>query len=68
MTLSYIFGNLIGRALASYGLVWLACTLASRFDWRLGFARSKRWYSLLGVLLLTVLGLGGAVAHQGGLQ
>ncbi len=68
MTLTYLFGNLIGRAIASYGLVWFICVLASRLNWRLGFARSRRWYSVLGVILLTVLGLGAAVSRQGGLQ
>jgi hypothetical protein len=57
MTLMYILGNLVGRALVSYVLVWLVCWLFSRFDWRLAFKRSKRWYGVCGVIALTLLGM-----------
>ena len=68
MSLSFVLGNLLGRALVSYVLVWVACFLASRFDWRLAFTRSRRWYSILAVIVLTLLGMGGAIVQSGGGQ
>jgi len=67
MTASYILGNLLGRAAISYALVWVVCWLASRFNWRMAFKRSGRWYSLLAVLLLTLFGMGAAITRSGGL-
>jgi hypothetical protein len=67
MSLSYLLGNLLGRAVISYALVWLACWLISRLSWRVAFQCSTRWYSLLAVGLLTLLGMGAAVALRGGL-
>ena len=66
MSFSFVLGNLLGRLLVSYALVWLVLFLASRFNWRLAFARSKRWYSLLAVVALGVLGMGAAVVRSGG--
>ena len=57
MNLSFILGNFLGRALVSYVLVWLACWVISRFNWRMAFKRSSRWYSVLIVLLLALLGM-----------
>jgi len=68
MSISYLIGNLIGRALISYGLVYFVCVVASRLNWRLGFARSRRWYSLLAVVALTLIGVGSAIVRQGGIQ
>ena len=68
MALSYVLGNLVGRALVSYLLVWVACLATSRFDWRMAFTRSRRWYSVLAVVLLTLLGMGGAMLRAGGGQ
>jgi hypothetical protein len=64
---SYALGQLLGRAAASYVLVWLACWLLSRFHWRTALQRSTRWYSLLAVLLLTLLGVGIATTRGGSL-
>jgi len=66
MSLSFVLGNLLGRLLVSYLLVWCGCLLASRFDWRMAFARSKRWYNLLLVCVLGLLGLGAAIVRSGG--
>ena len=63
----YILGNLLGRALISYALVWLVCWLASSLNWRLAFKRSGRWVSVLAVIALTLLGIGAAVVRKGGL-
>lgn len=57
MNLSFILGNLLGRAVVSYILVWLVCWAISRFNWRVAFKRSTRWYSLLAVVLLALLGM-----------
>lgn len=67
MNLLFVLGNLLGRALISYALVWLVCWFASRLNWRAAFVRSRRWYSLLAVLLLTLLGTGSAIVKSGGL-
>lgn len=42
MSFGFLLGNLVGRALVSFALVWLVCLCASRFDWRLAFVRGKR--------------------------
>lgn len=63
MQLSFVLGNLLGRALVSYALVWVVCWLASRFNWRVAFKRSGRWYSVIAVVLLTLLGMGAAVSR-----
>lgn len=63
MQLSFVLGNLLGRALVSYALVWVVCWLASRFNWRMAFKRSGRWYSVIAVVLLTLLGMGAAVSR-----
>lgn len=63
----YILGNLLGRAIVSYVLVWVICFLFSRFQWKLAFKRSRRWYSILAVIMLTMLGIGGAISKNGGL-
>ena len=65
MSLLYVLGNLLGRALVSYVLVWIVCWLASRFNVRQAFRRSLRWYSLLAVAVLALLGLGAAISGGG---
>lgn len=62
MSISFLLGNLLGRALVSYLLVWLVCWLSCRLNWRVAFRRSVRWYSLLAVAALALLGLGAAVS------
>lgn len=66
MAFSYVVGNLLGRGIISYLLVWAVCLAISRFNWRLAFKRSGRWYSLLAVIALTLLGMGGAIVRSGG--
>jgi apolipoprotein N-acyltransferase len=67
MNLLFVLGNLLGRAMVSYALVWLVCWFASRLSWRAAFARSRRWYSLLAVVALTLVGMGSALVKSGGL-
>ena len=56
MTL-YLFGNLMGRLVASYLIVWLVLLLFNKFDWRKTFRGTVRWYGILAILLLFVLGI-----------
>lgn len=67
MAISYLLGNLAGRAVVSYLLVWFICWLSGRFDWRTALRRSVRWYSILAVLILTVLGLAASMTTAGGI-
>jgi apolipoprotein N-acyltransferase len=68
MSLSFVLGNLLGRALLSFVLVWIVCLLISRLNWRLAFTRSRRWYSVLSVAMLTVLGMSSAIVTNGGVR
>jgi len=63
MTL-YLAGNLFGRLVVSYLVVWIVLFLVARFDWRLAFRRSVRWYGILATLLLFLLGV--LAAKSGG--
>lgn len=65
MSISFVLGNLLGRALLGYGIVWLVYWLACRFDWCAAWRRSLRWYNGLVVAVLTLLGMGGALVRQG---
>jgi len=47
MTEAYVIGNLLGRLLFSYLLVWFICFLASRFNWRAAFRKTRRWWGIL---------------------
>jgi hypothetical protein len=53
---SYLAGNLLGRLLISYVIVWLAMLLMSRIDWRNSFRLTRRWYGVTSIA--TVYGLG----------
>jgi hypothetical protein len=68
MSISYILGNFIGRFLMSFIIVWIICLLCSRFNWRLAFARSRKWYSIVAALVLTIGGLGAALVAAGGIR
>jgi apolipoprotein N-acyltransferase len=68
MALSYLLGNFIGRLLISFLLVWIVCLLASKLNWREAFARSRRWYSIVAVVVLSLLGMGSAIVTAGGLR
>ena len=53
---AYLAGNLVGRLVLSYLLVWLAMLACGR-NWRVAFARSRRFYGLGCVLILFCVGL-----------
>jgi uncharacterized membrane protein len=67
MSIIYILGNLLGRAVISYLLVWMFYLFISKFKWRIAFKQSTRWYSWLVIILMTLLGVGASFARQGGL-
>lgn len=68
MSLSFVLGNLLGRALVSYLLVFLACLVTTRLQVGPALSRSRRWYALAATLLLTVLGFVSAVVNGGGVR
>ena len=53
---AYVAGNLVGRLVLSYLLVWLAMLAWGR-DWRVAVARSHRFYGWGCVLILFCIGL-----------
>jgi hypothetical protein len=54
-----ILGNLLGRAVLSYLLVWFVMWLFfSRMDVRQAFRRTYRWYGLLALAGIFSLGIG----------
>lgn len=67
MSLSFVLGNLLGRAVVSYLLIWLVWLCVTRFNWRQAFVRSKRWYSMITLVILTLAGMGSAVVRAGGI-
>jgi hypothetical protein len=54
---AYLLGNLLGRLVVSYLLVWIACLLFSRLNWREAFRHTHKWYGIVGVAVLFSLGL-----------
>lgn len=68
MSVSFVLGNLVGRALISFLIVWVICLCASRFNWRAAWTRSRRWYSWVAVVLMTMLGFGSALVTSGALR
>lgn len=66
MSIGFVLGNLVGRAIVSYLLLWLLWFCVSRFDWRRAFVRSRRWYSMVALVALTLAGMGSAVVKAGG--
>ncbi len=62
----YVLGNLLGRLLMSYLLVWLVCLAFARGDWRRAVQRTKRWYGLLAVAVLFAMGLAGSLGPSFG--
>jgi len=65
MTEAYVIGNLLGRLLFSYLLVWFICFLASRFNWRAAFRKTRRWWGILCVIIVFLLGVMSSAAKTG---
>ncbi|GGK65898.1 hypothetical protein [Amphritea balenae] len=56
----YLIGHLLGRLFASVLIVWLICWLFSRLKFKPSIVALKRWYSLLAVVLIWLLGIAGS--------
>ena len=54
---AYIVGNLVGRLVLSYLLVWLLMLAFSRINARRAFQKTHRWYGIGMTLVLFVAGL-----------
>ena len=54
---AYSIGNLVGRVLVSYLLVWLVCWLLSKFNYKKSVKKLHSWQGLLAVLVLFLLPL-----------
>lgn len=63
MSEAYLIGNLLGRLVMSYALVWIVLLVASRLDWRLAFRRTRRWW---GILIIALVFLAGVFASTAG--
>jgi hypothetical protein len=59
---AYIIGNLLGRLVASYLIVWLVMFAVSNFDWRIGLRKTHRWYGIVSVVVVFVLGAAGGAS------
>ena len=55
---AYLVGNLVGRLLVSYALVWLVLWLLfSQRRWREAFRKTHRWYGLLTIAAVFLFGV-----------
>jgi len=64
----YIIGNIIGRLLMSYIIVWVVIFFVfSKLDWKTAFKKSIRWPGILATAILFLLGIAGAVSKAGGI-
>ena len=64
----YIIGNIIGRLLMSYIIVWMVIFLFfSGLEWKLAFKKTVKLPALLAVTILFLLGIAGAITQGGGL-
>ena len=60
---AYSLGNLVGRLMFSYLVVWLVCLVFARGDWREAFRYSRTWKGVLGLVVVFVLGIAGGLAR-----
>jgi hypothetical protein len=54
---AYLIGNLLGRLVVSYALVWLVMFLCTRLRWRNAFRHTHRWFGVLGIGVIFLLGV-----------
>ncbi len=55
---AYLLGNLLGRFVLSYALVWLVIFLMlSRLNWRDAFRRSHHWSGLITTTTTFLVGI-----------
>jgi hypothetical protein len=55
---TYLIGNLLGRFVVSYIITWFIIFFFSGFKWRNTFTNSRKWYGLVLLLFIYILGLG----------
>jgi predicted acyltransferase len=54
----FSIGNVLGRAVLVYALIWLVLyLLVAKRDWRAAFRHTGRWYGVLATITLTALGV-----------
>lgn len=61
----YAIGALLGRLFASYLIVLLVLFVASKFKGKLAIQKSAKWYSLLAVGLVFIVGISVTTAQSG---
>ena len=55
---AYLIGNLLGRFVLSYALIWLIMWLMlARLNWRDAFRRANHWTGLSATTITFLLGL-----------
>ncbi|HEY0942442.1 MAG TPA: hypothetical protein VGE08_20280 [Steroidobacter sp.] len=55
---AYLLGNLLGRLVLSYALVWLLlCLTVARLNWREAFRRTNHWSGLSASITTFLIGL-----------
>lgn len=65
----HLLGNLLGRLVVSYALVWLFMwIIIARLNWRRAFHNTNRWYGLLSVIVIFLTGVFIAAAKGALLQ
>lgn len=63
---AYLLGNLLGRLVLSYALIWLLlCLTFARLNWREAFRRSNHWSGLAASITTFLLGLIAAQSSGG---
>ena len=54
---AHILGNLLGRFVVSYALIWLVMLILARFNWRDAFRRTHHWSGLVATTTIFLIGL-----------
>lgn len=54
---AYVLGNLLGRFVLSYALIWFTCLTLSRLSCRGAFQRANRWSGLIATTTTFLIGL-----------
>ncbi len=62
---AYLLGNLLGRLLISYAVIWLIMWMFSRLNWRNAFRRTNHWTGLTAITTTFLIGLIAAQTHGG---
>jgi len=57
----YFVSHLLGRLVASYAILFVLLWIVAKFDTRLAFTRSYRWYGIIGTGVVFILGIAGSV-------